>query len=371
MIDITWAGPMDISGYGSAARSYIRALEKRVDVDLKIRNTSRVPLHPGAIDASEIAMLNGLLQKPVNPNTTTHVCETIAEHFPYEQFKKSIGYTVFETETLHRRKAAICNSMDEVWCPSAFNKEGFIRGGVTTPIRIIPHVVSGDDDPRPIRPNGAKGFNFVFMAEFNWRKGWDIAIKAFCNTFEKNDDVSLTLKFAGHMRELDKEKVYTVVKDHKEKCKFDPTIVVIANKISSAEVASLLSGADAFVLPTRGEAWGLTLSEAMFYGTPTIGTNWGGNLQFMNENNSYLIDINGLVFVTNKELLWRDRAYSGQKMCEPSQESLAKIMAHVVNNQEEAREMGAKGQEDMQMYSPEKIAQLIVDTVEGKVDGYE
>jgi len=371
MIDLTWAGPMDVSGYGSAARGYIRALWDREDVDLKVRNTSTVPLHPGSIPADEIARLNTLLKKSVDPNATTFVCETIAEHFPYESFGRNIGYTVFETETLHKRKAAICNTMDEIWVPSHFNKEGFIRGGVTVPIRVIPHIVSPVENPKRIRPKGAKSFNFLFAAEFNFRKGWDIALKAFCNTFQKTDDVSLTLKFAGHIKELEKDKVMAILKQMKTECRFDPTIVVITEKISDFDMGSLLSTADAFVLPTRGEAWGLTLSEAMAYGATTIGTNWGGNLEYMNPDNSYLIDINGLVEVTHKELLWRDRAYRGNKMCEPSIESLAEIMEHIVNNRDEAKAKGEKAKEDMKQYSPEKISQLIVDTLEGKNDGSE
>jgi glycosyltransferase involved in cell wall biosynthesis len=369
MIDITWAGPMDVSGYGSAARGYIRALAKRDDVDLKIRNTSRIPLHPGAISTEEIQLLNTMLKKQVNPKTTHFVCETIAEHFPYEDFKRNIGYTVFETETLHKRKAAICNSMDEIWVPSHFNQRGFIKGGVTVPVKVIPHVVYGVEDPEPLVPEGAKDFNFVFMCEFNWRKGWDLAIKAFCNTFHDNDDVSLTLKVSGHMKELDKEKVLQIVKQTKQGCKFNPRILLLPEKISDQDMGGLLSAASAFVLPTRGDAWGLSLSEAMFYGTPCIATNWGGQLEYMNKENSYLIDINGLVYVTHEELLWRDRAYKGHKMCEPSQESLEKLMAHVVNNPEEAKAKGAKAKEDMKKFYPEPIAQLIVDTIKGIDNG--
>jgi glycosyltransferase involved in cell wall biosynthesis len=48
----------------------------------------------------------------------------------------------------------------------------------------------------------------------------------------------------------------------------------------------LYGGADAFVLPTRGEGWGLPILEAMAAGVPAIATNWSGpvRLSSVSEN---------------------------------------------------------------------------------------
>jgi len=48
---------------------------------------------------------------------------------------------------------------------------------------------------------------------------------------------------------------------------------------------------NAFVLPSRGEGWGIPLMEAMAMELPTIGTNWSGNVEFMNDNNAFLIRV--------------------------------------------------------------------------------
>jgi len=48
--------------------------------------------------------------------------------------------------------------------------------------------------------------------------------------------------------------------------------------LSEQAMAQLYCHADAFVLPSLGEGWGLPLAEAMAIGLPTIGTRWGGPL---------------------------------------------------------------------------------------------
>ena len=43
-----------------------------------------------------------------------------------------------------------------------------------------------------------------------------------------------------------------------------------------AVLRNLYAAADAFVLPTRGEGWGLPIAEAMAMAMPVIATNWSG-----------------------------------------------------------------------------------------------
>lgn len=57
---------------------------------------------------------------------------------------------------------------------------------------------------------------------------------------------------------------------------------------------------------------------------PTIGTNWGGNLAFMNSLNSFLVDVVGMEDANNPNHKWAT----------PSVESLRRIMRSLVNNVE-------------------------------------
>ena len=50
-----------------------------------------------------------------------------------------------------------------------------------------------------------------------------------------------------------------------------------------------MTGCDCYVSLHRSEGFGLTLAEAMAYGRPVIATAYSGNLDFMDEHNSYLV----------------------------------------------------------------------------------
>jgi glycosyltransferase involved in cell wall biosynthesis len=51
-------------------------------------------------------------------------------------------------------------------------------------------------------------------------------------------------------------------------------VVVLDEEIAAEQMPSLYKGADAFVLPSRGEGWGIPYMEAMAMALPTIGTKW-------------------------------------------------------------------------------------------------
>jgi glycosyltransferase involved in cell wall biosynthesis len=63
----------------------------------------------------------------------------------------------------------------------------------------------------------------------------------------------------------------------------------VATGLSRLQMRNLLMGADAFVLPTRGEGWGLPVMEAMAMALPVIVTNTSGCSQYLTRENSFPI----------------------------------------------------------------------------------
>lgn len=361
MIDVTWFGPLDLTGYGNATRASILALNEyasdRVNLSVRPTNKGWEKLVPQFENGS---VFDHLAQRTTKVNDTICVAEALPEWFPIGIYPNVVGYTFFETAGLPKRKVMMCNRATRIWAPSNFNKETFSRAGVAIPIDVVtPPVARPKEGIEHWKPNGAKSFNFVSVFDMNWRKGWDALLLSYAMAFSDDDDVSLTIKVFGGDPAGVKRAVGTLLRNNPN----PPTVVLITSDIADEKIEQLVAGADAFVLPTRGEGWGMPLAQAMSYGVPTIATGWGGHTHFMSKENSYLIDYElRTVTESNKEM--SSRGYKGETLAEPNIDSLQEVMKKVASSPEEAKAKAAKAAEDMKEYSPEKVADRIVTALE-------
>jgi glycosyltransferase involved in cell wall biosynthesis len=104
-----------------------------------------------------------------------------------------------------------------------------------------------------------------------------------------------------------------------------------------------MDACDAYVSLHRSEGLGLTMAEAMLLGKPVIATRYSGNLDFMDDQNSLLVDYKLVhtgpsVPPYDSTALW----------AEPSVEHAAQLMRRLHDNQDWARELGAKARADTQ-----------------------
>lgn len=72
----------------------------------------------------------------------------------------------------------------------------------------------------------------------------------------------------------------------------DARITILDCLLSPEEVFGLQSVCDAYVSLHRSEGFGLGMAECMALGKPVIGTGYSGNSEFMNSENSCLVDYN-------------------------------------------------------------------------------
>jgi len=60
-----------------------------------------------------------------------------------------------------------------------------------------------------------------------------------------------------------------------------PDIAFLNQRLSDAEIDTLVASADVFLSPHRSEGYGLVLAEALLAGVPALATSWSGNVDFM------------------------------------------------------------------------------------------
>ncbi len=171
---------------------------------------------------------------------------------------------------------------------SNFVKKILIDNGVKIPIYVsglgLDHIedIQSSDDFR----FDAKKYKILHVSSCFPRKSIDILIKAYENNFTNKDDVSLIIKtFENQHNNIDQ-----ILNEHRRKNKSFPDVIVIKKDLNNNQMRSLFLKSDVLVAPSKGEGFGLPIGEAMSLGIPVITTAWGGQLDFCNINNSWLID---------------------------------------------------------------------------------
>jgi glycosyltransferase involved in cell wall biosynthesis len=246
-----------------------------------------------------------------------------------------IGWTMLEVDGIPSRWVAACNRMDEIWVPSHWGMERFAACGVTRPIRVMP---LGYDAVRfrTDIPSVRASERFTFLSVFEWgeRKAPELLLRAYASAFGAEDDVLLLLRVSnsdGHV------KVHEQIEELKLPKSGPPVALLYNHHIAAKQLGTLYRSADAFVLPTRGEGWGMPILEAMACGLPVIATAWSGPSEFFHESVGYPVVLKGLVPADAK-----CPYYEGFRWADPDPDDLVAKMRRVYERRDEARETGAR-----------------------------
>eukprot|EP01105_Mastigella_eilhardi_P025861 TRINITY_DN7193_c0_g2_i3.p2 TRINITY_DN7193_c0_g2~~TRINITY_DN7193_c0_g2_i3.p2 ORF type:complete len:129 (+),score=16.27 TRINITY_DN7193_c0_g2_i3:228-614(+) len=116
---------------------------------------------------------------------------------------------------------------------------------------------------------------------------------------------------------------------------------------------NLYSSVDCVVVPSRGEGWGRPHIEAMAMGLPVIATRWSGNTAFMDDTNSFLVRIDGLVHPNSGP-------FRRFKWAQPSVAHLREQLRYVFEHPQEARSVGQVARAQITAkYSPQQVAAVV------------
>lgn len=274
------------SGYAEAAKDYIIALNKYY---------KNIPLsvHQLIFDQSDYQtgernkIVNSLVDRKIKYNKL--IIHSTPEHWKelVEKFGgrgiETIGLTVWETDKIPKCWVDYINQVDKVIVPCTWNKEVFINCGVIKPIEVIPHIYK----PLPKVKCKIESINkgdFVFYTIGQWteRKGITDTIKAYLNTFTKNDKVCLIVKtFKDNYKEDQKRIVRSWIQNIVKEYPNPAKIILIANELSDDQISALHHLGNVYVSLCKAEGFGLGMFDAAGLGNPVIGTSFGGQTDFL------------------------------------------------------------------------------------------
>jgi len=354
MIDVLYYScPYDLSGYGAVSRNHLLGLSeyKDIRVRMKPRRFWRGPT-PSLGEAED--KLKAMERQPIRNKDFIFIEHLTPENFfidPRAAFH--VCYTPFETDGAPISWLIGLKAMDEIWVPSIENKKSYMNMGLDgEKIKVIPHGANIDMYNPEVKPLVYDRGEFNFGSVFDWteRKNPTALIRAYYNAFTEDEDVSLTLRVFW---KFPIEDTLNYVRHEIQKIKDSfvgrknfPRVILWTEILPDSGLPNLYKSFDCFVLPTRGEGFGLPFVEAMACGVPTIGPNWGGNTDFMNENNSILVP-GKIIPVNNGDFLKRQPQYGGQNWFDIDEDILSEKMRWTYDNSEKASSIGARAAKEV------------------------
>jgi glycosyltransferase involved in cell wall biosynthesis/peptidoglycan hydrolase CwlO-like protein len=279
----------------------------------------------------------------------------INRRFGPEKFenKYNIGLWAWELEDYFPFKESF-EFIDEIWYFSEFACKTYRKHTTKPVIKITyPYMPTWNYviDRDIIRKKfGIENNDFVFFLDFDFhssfeRKNPEGVIEAFIAAFPKKDeDVTLVLKTL-HADFFPNEK-----KRLKRRLHGDDRIIWIDKVFTKEELISLKNASDSYISLHRSEGLGIGLIDAMYLGKCVIATSYGGNLEFMNTENSFLVDYS---LTDIKEDFGPYK--KGKLWADPEIDQASDFMRQVYKDRDLAKEKGKKAAADIRKnLNPEK-----------------
>jgi GT2 family glycosyltransferase len=336
--NLLWQSIMNFpSGYARSSRDLVKALEQQgVRIIYRYVYGAGSPFPVEEPEGLGDYWLEVVRSRDLPCNIKTAVVYGQGDVFERNIGKRKIGFTMLEVDGFPAEWVRQANKMDEVWVPTEFNRRGMIDSGVKRPVHVVPLGV----DPNYFHP-GIEGHpnpygDFVFLANFEWgeRKEPWLLLRAFNETFRRDDPVRLVCKM------INKDPGVRV-KDEIAKLQLSERggrIDYLFNiDFPHYQLGSLYRSADCFVSAGRGEGWDMPLMEAMACGLSSIATDWGAHEAFVTDEISYPLRVRGTVPAVAK-----CPYYVGFEWADPDPDHLRHLLRYVFEHQDEAAEKGRR-----------------------------
>jgi glycosyltransferase involved in cell wall biosynthesis len=281
---INFSAPINRGGYGIVAANLAKAF------DALGAEVALFPIGPLDCDHQDVSTFQKMLDRSKFYHTHAPSLKLwhswdLASH-PTRGIRSAS--TFFELESLTNVETYQLSQMNRVFAFGGWAEKVMIRSGVTAPITKI-HCGADrsvfSESPFPSGPT-----TFINAGKWEIRKGHDILPTAFRRAFNKDDDVRLLMlcsnPFLNEKESLEWEHNYIE--------NLGDQVKIVPRQHTQADVAKVFASAHCGVFPSRGEGWNMEAMELLSMGRHVIATKCSAHTDFLDSNNSTLIDVRGL-----------------------------------------------------------------------------
>ncbi len=230
----------------------------------------------------------------------------------------------------------------ELWASTEFLRRA-LAAHTDKPVVHIPMPVplrSG----APSIPRQAVGLGegFTFLTTFDFRslaerKNSLGTVSAFCEAFAPGEGPTLTVKTLGADRDPEGwAALQRAAGDRSD-------VHVVERHLSDEEMSAMIGHAECYVSLHRAEGFGLNPAEAMSWGRPVVATAYSGNLDYMTEDNSYLVPFDLVAVPPSLHRIYP----AGARWAEPRLDEAARLLRQVWEDREASAARGLAGQRDI------------------------
>lgn len=330
-------------GLGESARLYTRALIER-GYPVAVQD---VPL-PGPAQLHDDSLASYATGVPI------HDIDLVFVNPDYlEQALSSVGrtrasrrYTIacwfWELEKFPDDWRASLSLADEFLVASAFVRDLLVSVTEKPVLKVPLPLFPASDSGLTRRDFGLREDAFVFLTTFDfnssfWRKNPLGVIAAFQAAFP---DPAIPVQLV--IKSVNGSGYPQLLSQLLQAAGADERILVRDDLIQKPHLQALQRCADAYVSLHRAEGFGLGMAESMSLGKPVMATAWSGNMEFMTDQNSYLVP-SALVPVPPGQYPHAN----GQRWAEPDIGRAALLMREMVADRATAKARGQQAQLDV------------------------
>ncbi|MDJ1636724.1 glycosyltransferase family 4 protein [Agrobacterium rhizogenes] len=260
--------------------------------------------------------------------------------------RRKIGFWQWELERFPPPARMAMELVDEIWCHSEHSARAF-RGATDKPVIRVPLPVMVPELPRVSRSNfGLEDDSFVVFTSFDGassisRKNPLGAILAFQSAFPRGTHRKARLIVKAMNVHDD-----SLWRECMRKAAQDPRIIIRNTVMDRLEYYELLQCCDVVLSLHRAEGFGRLMAEAMALGIPVVASAYSGNMDFMNDKNSWLVSGETLPVLFGDYPFYQDQIWF-----EPDVGSAAEALRDCASNAEKRGQFVIAAKQTMDRYS--------------------